>query len=185
MTTLVANQVEGFLSEAEIALLAGYAASARWGIVEIGAYRGRSTVAFAQAAAAPVYAIDPHESFVAEGGFVFAGGADRAAFMRNLLDAGVAERVRLINLPSAQAAAGWNRPVDLLWIDGDHRESAVRADVAAWTPFVVPGGVVLLHDREQAGVASALADMAATHDFERLPDCGHIAVWRRQEHVNA
>jgi hypothetical protein len=37
-------------------------------------------------------------------------------------------------------------PVHLLFIDGDHRYRGVRADLAAWTPKVASGGLVVMHD---------------------------------------
>jgi predicted O-methyltransferase YrrM len=174
--------IEGFLDAQEIALLSTVGAEAAVCIVEIGSYRGLSTVALAQHASAPVYAIDPHERFISEDGHLFDGGADRIAFMRNLLDFGVADRVRLINLPSVFAARGWTQhPIDVLWIDGDHREAMVRADVQAWMPFLVRGGHVLLHDSPQAGVTAALRDIEATGQYERLSNVGLIAHYRKYD----
>lgn len=45
------------------------------------------------------------------------------------------------------------QPLDLLFIDGGHALDVARADYAAWTPKVVPGGLLLIHD-----VFSDLAD---------------------------
>jgi predicted O-methyltransferase YrrM len=38
------------------------------------------------------------------------------------------------------------RPVDFLWIDGDHGEEGVRADWALYAPLVRPGGLIAFHD---------------------------------------
>lgn len=38
------------------------------------------------------------------------------------------------------------RPVDFLWIDGDHSDAGVRADWALYAPLVRPGGIVAFHD---------------------------------------
>jgi predicted O-methyltransferase YrrM len=38
------------------------------------------------------------------------------------------------------------RPIDVLFIDGDHRYAGVKADFAAYSPFVRPGGLVAFHD---------------------------------------
>lgn len=43
-----------------------------------------------------------------------------------------------------EAVAG--RPVDLLFIDGDHSYDGVQRDVMAYLPLVRPGGYVALHD---------------------------------------
>jgi hypothetical protein len=43
-------------------------------------------------------------------------------------------------------AARSERPVDVLFIDGDHSASGVRSDVAMYGPLVREGGLILLHD---------------------------------------
>ncbi len=39
-----------------------------------------------------------------------------------------------------------DRPVDFLFIDGDHSAAGVRADFEAFAPLVRPGGIVAFHD---------------------------------------
>jgi predicted O-methyltransferase YrrM len=174
-----ALEIEGFLSLSEATLLSDCGAMANHCIVEIGSYRGRSTIALAQRATVPVYAIDPHEWFTAEDGHIFDGPMDREHFMRNLLSSGMAQRVRLVNLASIQAAASWQRPIDVLWIDGDHRAAAVRADLHAWLPFVVAGGQVLLHDYDTPGVMAARRELESAGDFEQLETVVMTAHYRR------
>ncbi len=38
------------------------------------------------------------------------------------------------------------RKLDLLFVDGDHSYTGVRADFEVYAPFVRPGGVVAFHD---------------------------------------
>lgn len=38
------------------------------------------------------------------------------------------------------------RPIDVLFIDGDHRYAGVKADFDAYSPLVRPGGLVAFHD---------------------------------------
>lgn len=172
--------VEGYLAQPEFDYLQAQGAQAALCIVEIGSYRGRSTIALALQAHVPVYAIEPHDPFTADDGTAFDGGADRAAFLRNILDAGVAERVHLVNLPSVQAARAWTRPIDLLWVDGDHRPEAVEADVRAWLPFVVPGGSLLLHDIHAPGVEYVCAALDQHDEWEVIPSTVPIAHYRRR-----
>ena len=47
---------------------------------------------------------------------------------------------------SAEVAAGWSRPVDLLFIDGDHSYEGVKRDWDLFVPFVKPFGIVVFHD---------------------------------------
>jgi len=44
------------------------------------------------------------------------------------------------------AAACDHRPVDFVFIDGDHSEEGLLDDWRAWSPLVEPGGIVALHD---------------------------------------
>ena len=47
---------------------------------------------------------------------------------------------------SYEAVVAWNRPIDFLLIDGDHREEAVEQDWNGWHPFVTENGIVAFHD---------------------------------------
>jgi hypothetical protein len=123
-------------------------------IVEIGSYCGLSTIALAKGSSrnrgVPVFAIDPHE-YVDPGGSVGRGGwdyvpGDNIAFFKNVLFSGMAKNVRPINLLSWAAAAAWDRPISLLWIDGNHGYEAARRDFVDWSKFVIQGGYIAFHD---------------------------------------
>jgi predicted O-methyltransferase YrrM len=43
------------------------------------------------------------------------------------------------------------RPVDVLFIDGDHTAEGLRSDWLMYSPLVRPGGLVLIHDIRCAG----------------------------------
>lgn len=174
------NAVEGYIGPAEYGLLAAFGARAQQGIVEIGSYRGRSTIALASQARVPVWAIDPHESYMSDEGVWFQGGKDRRCFLENILQADVAERVHLINLPSLKVAQVWDLPIDVLWIDGNHREMMVRQDVREWAKFLVPGGHLLMHDPHLASVQAAM-DSLKVNEFHRLPSDVSIAMFERDD----
>ena len=67
----------------------------------------------------------------------------------------VENNITLIPLASLDALKDWSEPISLLWIDGDHRYEVVKADFLGWEPFVVPGGVVVLHDTTTPNLGSA------------------------------
>jgi hypothetical protein len=171
-------KVEGMIGEPEAALLTRLATEVGEGcIVEIGSYRGMSTIALARGARVPVYAIEPHEEFTGVLGGTF-GPADRRAFFENLLRAGVVEQVRLVNLSSEVVAPGWQLPVGLLWIDGDHRYEAVRRDFECWEPHL--RGPVAFHDAIQPtlGPAQLIGQLLAV-GFELVEQVQGTKVLRR------
>jgi predicted O-methyltransferase YrrM len=49
----------------------------------------------------------------------------------------------------------------MLFIDGDHSYEAVSADLRDWLPSLKPGGVLAMHDIDQAPVRRAFDDLVA------------------------
>jgi len=55
--------------------------------------------------------------------------------------------------------AEWpKRPIDLLFVDGDHSYDGAMADMLAWAPMVRQGGYMLCHDHNYKEVAEAVRD---------------------------
>src|SRR3989442_10815319 len=100
-------------------------------IVEIGSWKGRSTIWLASGSkagsAVSVHAIDPHVGSPEHR----SGGIPVATFdefRANVARAGVDDIVVPLVKPSLEVAASFQRPVELLFIDGDHSYEAVLAD---------------------------------------------------------
>lgn len=147
----IAAGVEGWLSDAQGRTLMRMAAavSGRGAIVEIGSWKGRSTVwlaAGAQAAGQRVYAIDKHT-----GSHEDPSANTCAEFLTNLTRAGVIDSVEPLVMSSTEASEFVPGPVELLFVDGDHSFAGVERDAERWLPRVVEGGVVLFHDVATAG----------------------------------
>lgn len=157
--------VDGWLTEAQAERLWRAAGSVRPGgrIVEIGSFRGRSTIALAFGAPdAELVAIDPHAGNDRGPreihGFEDEAAEDHAVFHANLERAGVADRVRHVRRFAADAAREVAGPIDLLFVDGAHRLGPARDDLRRWGDRVVPGGRLLVHDAfSSVGVTLALA----------------------------
>ncbi len=146
------RDVEGWLTDREGEALFRLARDyGRLGaVVEIGSWKGRSTIWLAcgqrAGAGGKVVAIDPHtgstEHQTAEGVWTF------DEFQRNVSAAGVADLVEPLVMTSREAARTLNQPVGLIFIDGAHDYEAVRADFEAWFPKVVDGGVMAFNDAD-------------------------------------
>jgi len=150
-TRQLADSTEGWLYPREGPALYELARSCRTGVVvEIGSWKGKSTVWLARGAAAGsgprVYAIDPHQGGSGE-------SATLEAFTETLERAGITEIVRPIVGTSAGAADGFDEAVGLLFIDGDHSVEGVEDDLTHWLPKLVEGGVVALHDASLSELA--------------------------------
>lgn len=114
-------------------------------VVEIGSYKGRSTCCLAFACVGTkkhVYAIDTfegnHVDFFERGFF--------SEFKSNIERCGLDEYITPLIAKSTEVAGAWDRPIDLLFIDGSHVYEDVLADFRGFFPWVVGGGVVALHD---------------------------------------
>jgi predicted O-methyltransferase YrrM len=146
--------VEGWLTDGQARVLwdAARAVRAPGRIVEIGSFRGRSTIVLASAAQAGVelVAIDPHGGSDRGPQEIKAdaqrGDADHTAFEANLNRAGLRDRVRHVPMFAREAVGQVVGDVDLLYIDGAHRYQPALEDIELWGVRVGPGGTMLLHD---------------------------------------
>jgi len=131
-------------------------------VVEIGSWKGRSTVALALGlpvgGAGRVFAIDPHTG--SREHRVDANAVDTfAGFRANLKRAGVEDRVTPIRDSSLAARSLFeDATVPLLFVDGSHEYEDVSADIAAWQTALTDGAVVAFNDPAWPGVNRALRE---------------------------
>lgn len=134
------NEIEGFLvsPHQERWLFQTAQSLPDWAvIVEIGSFKGRSTCCLAFGCLGTrkhIFAID-----------TFAGNLFDA-FMENVRRRGLGEYVTPVVGLSSEVAKKWDKPVYMLFIDGSHEYEGVLADFHGFFPYVVPGGIVALHD---------------------------------------
>jgi hypothetical protein len=176
--------VEGWLPLPDASLLRTLASQATADIVEIGCYRGRSTIALCCGAAESgrlVYSIDPHRTATGVFGGTF-GPQDREAYFRNMLAAGMSQRAALVNLTSEQAGRSWRDPIGLLFIDGDHRYEAVREDADIWGSHIVSSGIVAFDDASDAasGPGRVVQELLDSGDYCTFAAVGKIRALRKQ-----
>jgi predicted O-methyltransferase YrrM len=139
---------------------AGRAAGSKGPLLEIGSYRGKSSIylgAAARASGTILYSIDHHrgsEEHQPGEGFhdpkVFDEGRGRVDTLPSFLDtissSGLTDVVAPLVGTSNVLAPTWTRPLGLVFIDGGHSEGAAQADFEGWAPKVIVGGSLAIHD---------------------------------------
>lgn len=146
-----ASMAEGYLSEPEGRLLYRLAkdCSGKGSIVEIGCWKGRSTIWLANGSRAgnqgKVIAIDPHTSLPQ-----MPQGNSFAEFKGNLKAAKVSGFVKPVVQTSEKAASLFKTPVELVFIDGNHEYEFVKRDFELWFPKLLEHGVMAFHDTNLA-----------------------------------
>jgi predicted O-methyltransferase YrrM len=148
------DDIDGWMSPDQAAVLYNAATTCAEGdqIVEIGSFRGRSTIVLAAAAVegVDVVAIDPHAGNDRGpqeiDGYMEEAEEDHEVFLANLERAGVSDRVRHVRAMSSAAHDEVEGDIAVLYIDGAHRYGPARADIEEWGKRVRDGGTMLIHD---------------------------------------
>lgn len=180
--------VEGWLTDREMEFLALAAArpTAEGEILEIGSFRGRSTIVLALASHAtrpntepdqPVIAIDPllDDDPLLENPLPH--GAAAQIFHANLRRAGVEHLVEFHRGFSYEIAATWDRPLRLLWIDGDHSYASTKQDFDLFAPHLADGAILAMHDvlsPYEGCIRVFLEDVLGSPNFAAAGLCGSI-----------
>jgi MMP 1-O-methyltransferase len=132
--------VPGWLSDEEGEALYELAreCTGRGVIVEIGSWKGKSTICLGLGSRAGkgvrIFAVDPHADY------------RHGEFKDNIERAGIADLVTPVKGLSQEVADDFHEPIELLFVDGSHEEELVREDFDKWVPKVVDGGIVAFHD---------------------------------------
>ncbi len=167
------KSVPGMISEEDGLFLYDLASKCTKGaIVEIGSSSGRSTICLAKGSKSggnmTVYAIDPHNGGgstpdpmwwdidhegIPNPKYYINQGKSLSPFKERLLEHRVDDIVvPMVNYSELVYKNGWARPIELLFIDGEHRYNYVKMDLEMWGKHVVRGGIILMHDSSYPGV---------------------------------
>jgi len=160
--------VEGWLhfdeAEALFSMVAGAPQDGRpISVVEIGSWKGRSTIAMAAALASlsgggRVLAVDPHTGSVEHRAEY--GAVDTfSEFCANIDRSGLGAFIEPVRRPSHEARPLVpDRSVDSLFIDGSHEYADVLQDIDDWVSSLRPGARVAYNDASWPGVYRALRE---------------------------
>lgn len=167
--------IEGWLTEDEGKFLYESAKQLPEGanIVEIGSWKGRSTVCFGMGLkdgkGSKVYAIDPHKGS-SEHKKWFGKVDTYKEFLANIKSAGVDKFVVPIKKTSEEAVNGFGGNANFVLVDGAHEYEYVKKDYELWFPKLVDGGTIAFHDCWHAlGVHYLTAKILLTSSQVRKP----------------
>ena len=173
----------GFLTEREARFLALAAACApaKGTILEIGSFKGKSTVGLASIAAryglGKVVTVDPHTAPSVTDPDLQGQASSWDDFRATLRKAGVEAAVEVHRAFSRDVARGWDRPIRLLWIDGDHTYAGAKEDLDLFRRHLSDGAIVALHDvlsSFEGPIRVFVEDLLVSDDFGPAGLCGSI-----------
>lgn len=164
----------------EAALLYRLARDAERGpFVEIGRFKGGSTVVFASALpdGVELWSYDLHVALRPD----MPGDALDAELLDALTRYDLEQKVHLVVADSRKVAFPAD-DIELLFVDGDHSYEGAKADYERWSALVRPGGHLLFHDAVDTGGygnvypgVSRLVDEVDGDGWQRRAGAGSIA----------
>src|SRR5215204_3190373 len=179
-----ADGVEGYLAPNEMRFLALMAAcpTADGEILEIGSFKGKSTIILAKASQLAgdtiVNAVDPMTAPSETDPDLHGQPTSFIDFEKNIAAHGVADRIRFHQTFSYELAKTWTKPLRLLWIDGDHTYAGTKLDFDGFAPHLVDKGIVAIHDvlhEFEGGARVFLESVLRSPNFGACGFCGSIA----------
>jgi predicted O-methyltransferase YrrM len=156
------ESIKGFMDAEEGWALhdAALDASKRGPVMEIGSYCGKSTVYIGTACqlnGAALYALDHHygseenqKGWEHHDASLHDAETDKLntfpLFRRTLRMAWLEDTVIPLVAPSKVVSNGWATPLAMVFIDGGHGMEPAMDDYRHWSPRIIPGGILAIHD---------------------------------------
>lgn len=131
-------------------------------MLEVGSWVGESALAFLGGAPkdSRIYCVDHWQGSPSDWTCHIAKEVDPWDWFLKNTDSLIGTSIFPVKGDSVQAAAdlGESQQLDLIFLDADHEESSVRADIDAWLRHLAPNGVLCGHDYcgEFPGVVNAV-----------------------------
>ncbi|MGI9036799.1 MAG: class I SAM-dependent methyltransferase [Pyrinomonadaceae bacterium] len=176
--------VEGYLAPREMRFLALLAAcpTAAGEILEIGSFKGKSTIILAKSAAlagdTKINAVDPLNAPSATDPDLRGDTSSLKDFQHNIKTREVADKIEFHQTFSSELAKTWDAPLRLLWIDGDHTYKGTKLDFENFARFLNDGAIVAMHDvlhEFDGGIRVFIENVLLSPHFGVCGFCGSMA----------
>ena len=175
--------VEGYITEREmkfLSLLAAYP-TAEGEILEIGSFKGKSTIIIAKSASLAgrtnIVSVDPLTSPSVTDPDLKGEESCLEEFKNNIRSAGIEKDIEFHQKYSHELAKEWERKIGFLWVDGDHTYKGVKTDFDLFSPHLTNGGIIAIHDvlhRSEGCLRVFMEDVLLSNNFGPAGLCGSI-----------
>ena len=165
----ILKSVEGWLTEKEANLLYTIAKNTSENIIEIGAWKGLSTIFLAFGLIHgdqnnKLYSIDHHtgsEEHKKDDCNIFT----LPKFAENIRNFNVGHVIKTVIARSAKASEIINTKISLIFIDGSHEYEDVKKDFTLWWQKLEIGGIIMFHDTlTKKGVSKFIDEIIRQRD---------------------
>lgn len=164
-----ALEIDGWMSEAELAFLAENALKATTAL-QIGCYKGRSSIVIGENVHSSLLDID---SFVGDYGNTLSAQDLASAYKLNVKSL-LGSKIELMVGDSHEILKTLNRTFDMIFIDGSHAYVDVKKDIELSIPLLNTGGLLCGHDYSY----SADVKRAVTEVFKgNAQICEGTSIW--------
>lgn len=177
------SDVEGYLSSRETTFLAlaAIAPTTAGQILEIGSFKGKSTILLSKGAMlsdnARVAAIDPLTAPCSTDPSLGGRSSSEEDFFKNLETHGVIDHVDFHQKYSYEMRGEWNLPLRLLWIDGDHTYPGAKLDFDIFSPHLADGAIIIMDDvlnKFSGPLRVFIEDIVLSPNYGAMGICGSI-----------
>jgi len=160
---MIIKNIEGIMSNAECLKLNRLAELSESSILEIGAYKGKSTACIASGTKHNVYSLDlwdlrsadfkPSRKVTSRGYYL---NKTYKQFSENISNF---SNVVPVKGDSKEIGKIWRIDLGMLFIDGDHTFDGFLSDYSLFTPYVISGGFLAVHDYVIEPVAKVIEEI--------------------------
>lgn len=145
------SEIHGFLTGYQIPIIWDLAGRIRGEMVEVGVFKGRTSIALLKGADLDSFKLTCVDPFLGSpehiGIDIKVGETTRPEFEYNIGIRGFTKNIEILQLTSLEASKTYrDDSIDAVFIDGLHDYENVKLDIESWLPKLKKNGIMIGHD---------------------------------------